>query len=113
MNIIFKSKKLEKILNSDTEIQKHYGKICGKKLKILLYSLKAAPTLQEFYPPLSKPYRCHELLGKRKGEISMDVEHPYRLLFEVNDTPLPTLDAGGLDWSKVTSIRILSITDTH
>lgn len=113
MDITFKSKKLEKQLNSSTEIQKNYGTVRGKKLKMLLYSLRAAKNLYDFHPPYSKPYRCHELVGDRKGEISMDIEHPYRLLFTVNHNPLPTLDAGGLDWSKVTSIQILSITDTH
>ncbi|AKD37500.1 TPA: killer suppression protein [Pasteurella multocida] len=113
MDIIFKSRKLEKELNSEIYILKRYGTVCGKKIKLAMTALRAAPSLQTFFPPYSKPYRCHELLGDRKGQISIDAQHPYRVLFEANHNPLPTLDAGGLDWSKVTSIRILSITDTH
>ncbi len=26
--------------------------------------------------------RCHQLRGNRKGEYSMDLVHPYRMIFE-------------------------------
>lgn len=28
--------------------------------------------------------RCHRLVGNRKGQYAMDLEHPLRLIFEVN-----------------------------
>jgi proteic killer suppression protein len=59
------------------------------------------------------PGRCHELTGNRKGQISIDLEGPYRLLFEVADNPIPQKEDGGLKWSDVHTIRILGIEDTH
>jgi proteic killer suppression protein len=51
--------------------------------------------------------------GKRKGQLSVDLDHPYRLIFVVNHDPVPVLPDGGLDWSKVTAIKILGVEDTH
>jgi hypothetical protein len=36
-----------------------------------------------------------------------------RLLFEPTDQPPPTLEAGGIDWKQVSSVRIREIGDTH
>lgn len=57
--------------------------------------------------------RCHELRGDRKGELAVDLDHPYRLIFEVANDPKPTKDNGGLDWLKTTTIRITGIEDYH
>jgi proteic killer suppression protein len=57
--------------------------------------------------------RCHELTGDRAGQLSIDLDHPYRLIFSPNHDPIPERDAGGLDWSRVNAIRILEIADTH
>lgn len=57
--------------------------------------------------------RCHELTGNRKGQLSVDVEHPYRLLFVPADDPVPHKPDGGLNWSEIREIEILDITDTH
>ncbi len=59
------------------------------------------------------PARCHSLKEKRKGQLSIDLKHPYRLLFIPADDPIPKKEDGGLDWSKVTEIEIIEITDTH
>jgi proteic killer suppression protein len=47
------------------------------------------------------PGRRHELHGDRAGELSLDLDHPYRLLFR----PMADPDrgpGGGLDWAAVT-----------
>ncbi len=57
--------------------------------------------------------RCHELKGNRAGTLSVDLDHPYRLIFEPANDPVPGKSDGGLDWTKVTTIRILTIEDYH
>jgi len=59
------------------------------------------------------PGRCHELLHDRALQLSIDLDHPYRLIFEPADEPIPTKPDGGIDWNKVTALRILGIEDTH
>jgi proteic killer suppression protein len=43
----------------------------------------------------------------------VDLDHPYRLIFEVANDPKPTKPDGGLDWTKASIIRILGIEDYH
>jgi proteic killer suppression protein len=57
--------------------------------------------------------RCHELTGDRDEQLSVDLDHPYRLILEVADDPVPRRPDGGLDWAQVTTVRILEVTDTH
>lgn len=57
--------------------------------------------------------RCHELKGDRKGKWSLDLKHPYRLVFEIANDPIPNLESGGVDPNKVTAVRILEVEDTH
>lgn len=84
--------------------------MAGKLLQRLM-ELSAADTLHDVsYLP---PARCHELAGDRAGQLSVDLEHPYRLLFKVANTPIPRKADGGLDWSVVTEIEIIDIVDTH
>jgi proteic killer suppression protein len=59
------------------------------------------------------PGRCHELHGDSSGILSLDLDHPYRFLFEPANNPIPTKPDGGLEWNKITTIRILGIEDTH
>ncbi len=113
MDIQFASKKLEKELNEQKTMMKAHGAIRSKRLRIVLTGLRAAPSLATFAPPMSPPHRCHELTGNRKGQLSMDLDHPYRLIIKPNHDPLPIRDEGGLDWRLVTAIKILEIEDTH
>lgn len=59
------------------------------------------------------PGRCHELSADHKGQISIDLDGPYRLIFEPAHEPLPVDGNGSLDWVLVTAIRVLCIKDTH
>ena len=68
----------------------------------------------DFWPPKSPPGRCHELTGgKRAGQLSVDLDHPYRLIFLPDHEQVPRLEDGGLDWARVTAIKILGVEDTH
>lgn len=110
MNISFKSKKLQDICNSDKELGKKYGKVCARKIRARLDDLLAAPNLEVFR---NLPGRCHELKGDRKGQLSLDLEHPLRLIFEPDGDNVQMKEDGGLDWSSVKATVILGVEDTH
>jgi plasmid maintenance system killer protein len=109
VNITFRSGKIQKIFNSDKELQKMYGKNCARKIRSRLDDLHAAPTLEALR---NLPGRCHELKGDRQGQLSLDVEQPYRLIFEPAGefAQKPT---GGLDWSTVKAVQIIEVEDYH
>jgi len=72
-----------------------------------MMELKAAISLDDFLR--LPPARCHELTGNRKGQLSVDLEHPYRLVFIPANNPIPKTADGGLDWPEVTEIEIIEI----
>ncbi|MCL5023937.1 MAG: type II toxin-antitoxin system RelE/ParE family toxin [Nitrospirae bacterium] len=111
MIILFKTAKLEKECNSQILMLKRFGAQRAKLLMRRLNELHAAASL-DVLRDLPQT-RCHELKGNRKGQLSVDLEHPYRLIFEPADDPIPKKKDGGLDWSKVTKVRIFGVEDTH
>ncbi|GCE17578.1 hypothetical protein KDK_13780 [Dictyobacter kobayashii] len=55
----------------------------------------------------------HSTITNRKGTLAVDVEHPYRLIFEPANDPTPKKADGDLDWTNVTVIRVLAVEDYH
>lgn len=114
MDISFKNTKVTKTFNEGAQLEKIHGTNRARKIRIRLKELRAAKSLMDFWPPKSPPGRCHELTeGKRAGQLSVDLDHPYRLIFIPYHDPVPRHEDGGLDWSKVTSVMILGVEDTH
>lgn len=114
MEVIFKNKKLEKCFNEGKQLEAIHGSKRAKKIRVRMQEFRAAVTLMDFWPPKSPPGRCHELTGgKRNGQLSVDLDHPYRLIFIPNHNPEPVRPEGGLDWGQVTAIMIVSVEDTH
>lgn len=114
MDISFKNKKVAKSFNEEAQLEKIHGSSRAKKIRRRMKALKAAKSLKDFWPPKSGPERCHELTaGQRSGQLSMDLDHPYRLIFIPDHDPVPMLKDGGLDWSQVTAVIILGVEDTH
>ncbi len=113
MNITFKTKKLQKLFNQNKKLIKKYGERRTKLIQLRLVQIQAAQSLTDLGPPYSGPARCHELKGNRAGTFSVDLEHPYRLLFYPNHDPVPTREEGGINWSQITTIEIIGVEDTH
>ena len=114
MDIYFKNKKIAKSFNENKRLERDYGSVQAKLIGIRMMELRAAENLKVFWPPKSPPARCHELTkGQRKGQLSVDLQYPYRLIFVPDHDPVPRLKDGGLDWSCVTAIKILDVENTH
>jgi proteic killer suppression protein len=107
MEIVFKTAKLQKLCNSNKELQRKYGPQKARKILQRLDGLKAAETLADLshLPPL----RCHELKGDRDGQLAIDTIHPFRMIFEPAHHPVPLLPDGGMDKLLVTAVRILEV----
>jgi plasmid maintenance system killer protein len=111
VQVFFRSKKLQKICSSAREIQKVFGAARSRKLQQRLLELSAAENLSQI--SRLPPSRCHEMTGDRQGQLSVDLDHPYRLFFIPANDPVPRREDGGLDWPAVTEIEILEIEDPH
>jgi plasmid maintenance system killer protein len=113
VKISFDTKKQEKVFREGRSLQAIHGDRRARLIMRRMEVLRAADCLKDFWPPNSGPERCHELVGDRAGQLSMDLDHPYRLIFTPDHDPHPTRPEGGLDWQQVTAIIIFGVEDTH
>ena len=111
MQVVFASSRLQKVCTDPLVRQRRLGAERGLKVQHRLTQLHAAPTLADL--ATLPQARFHELTGNRKGQCSVDLDGPYRLIFEVLDEPIPRQSDGGIDLSQVRGVRLLEITDPH
>lgn len=111
MELQFSSRKLQRQVESFRELVRAHGERRAQLIRRRLDELDAASTLAEIRS-LPGPRR-HELKGDLEGILSVDLDHPYRLLFRPLQEPPPCRPDGGLDWGQVKALLILRIEDTH
>lgn len=111
MQIDYASSKLDKSCADDRSRTRVFGVNRAKALGRRLSALLAATNLEQLR---NTPGHWHELKGDRQGQLAADLDGPYRLILEpVIDGASRTAHAHGLDWSLVTHVRILDITNYH
>ena len=110
MELSYKNRKLEKSFTTDTGLYRTYGKL-AKKIKQRRIQLKSANNLLVIskLPVL----RLHQYKGDRKGIWSIDIQENWRILFQINQKPIPTFEDGGIDLKAITIISIESVEDPH
>ncbi len=110
MDILFKERKFEKQCNRRDMLVRAHGERRAQLIRARLDALRASVNLEDMRHVAG---RLHELKGNRKGQLSLDLDHPYRLILIPNHDPMPSSGSGGVDWSRVTAVKILGIEDTH
>lgn len=110
MKIVYKNNKLENSLTNDKEMLKCYG-ILAKKIKLRIVQLKEADNLSVIskLPAL----RLHPYKGNRIGEWSIDIIENWRIIFEIDQDTILTLDDGGINLLLIIAIKIVSVEDPH
>ena len=110
MNILFRDKYFEKECNENRLLIKRHGKSQARKIRQRLDDISASETLEV----LGKIYtHCHELSGDRGGQISLNLNGQWRLIFVPADNPPASKPDGGIDWKNVRTIKIIGSEDTH
>lgn len=104
MNIIYSSRKLEKILTNPRLIKKHYN-ILSQSLMVRLSELRAANSLAEI--SCNPPPRRHKLRGELNGCWGVDVSRNYRIII------MPQAEHNEYDPKTITDILIKDIADYH
>jgi len=110
MEISFKNKKLMKYANDSTARNKALGAIGGKLFYQRISDLKTARNLEDIR---NLPGGYHELLENRKGQWACNLVHPYRLIFEPHENPIPTDKDGRYIWIEIKGVEIVEIVDYH
>lgn len=109
MEVYFATKRLAGTLSNDRQRVRSHGVDVAKKLAVRINALKAAASLESMRNVAG---RCHELREDRAGQLALDLTGNLRLIFRPTADP-PSLPDGGLDWSVVTAVTILEVTDYH
>jgi len=110
MKLSYKTNKLEKSFTTDKGLAKTYGSL-AKKIKQRRIQLESAENLWAIsqLPVL----RLHQYHGDRKGIWSVDIQENWRILFQINQDPIPTQEDGGVDLKAITIISIEAVEDPH
>jgi plasmid maintenance system killer protein len=111
VDILFQTSKLVKEFNTEQLLVRRHGPRRAQLIQRRLIQLRAANVLEDLRK--LPQVRCHELTGNRAGQLSLDLDHPYRLICEPANDPIPQKPDGGLDWTRVTTVVVLGVEDTH
>ena len=111
MTITFETKQLRKLCNSLKNAQKKWGERRGRLVLRRLDEIRDSDNLQVLC--CLPQARCHLLKGNLKGIWSVDLEHPFRLLFKPTAAPIPIRSDGLPDLSKVDAVVVLGVENTH
>ncbi len=111
MEIIFRTKKLEKVCNSEKELLKSFGLQNAKVIMGRMKFLHSVPNLAKI--PTAAPFKLHQLKGKLKGHFAVYLQNGVRLVFIPSQNPVPHKKDGGIDKEQVTEIKIIDILDYH
>ena len=80
MEITFKNKKIKKVCEDASFAERKYGKRTAELLHQRIDEIKASDSVEIMVK--FRIGRCHPLTNNRKGQYAVDLEHPYRLIFE-------------------------------
>jgi len=109
VRISFRDERLQRECNKLGLLQKRHGPVRAKRLLQRLEDLASAEALEDMR---HAPGRCHELHGDDAGHLSLDLDHPYRLVF-CPSTDQARKPDGGVDWGQVKAVDIIGVKDTH
>ncbi len=110
MIINFANKKLEKLANNFAFAQKKLGNDRAVKYHQRLGDMR---DIESFNDLKFLPGNFHSLSGDRKGQWACSLDHPYRLIFEPADKPIPTNEHGTVILTELKVVAILEIVDYH
>lgn len=107
-NIQFPDQKFAKEVNDTRLLQRRYSAQRAKLIRRRVDELRAAQTLNDMRSLPTARY--HELRGNRAGQLAINLDQPYRLIF-TPAPPIPTKPDGGMDWTHVTAVIVLEVED--
>lgn len=94
LEIGFQSAKLKKECDNFKLLRKARGEHRAKLIRRRLDAIIAPAVLEDLR---NAPGRLNELKGDRQGQLSLDLDGPYRLILILAHNPVPMRTGGGAD----------------
>jgi proteic killer suppression protein len=110
MIITFADRKLRKYANDNKLAIKKMGAKRAKIYQIRLDDIAATESFADFEHLTG---RFHQLSGNRKDKWACDLDHPYRLVFESAEVPIPKDENGKQILVEIKSVEIIEIINYH
>lgn len=110
MDVVFEDEGFGRLCNDVRKLRRKHGQRRADRLLMRLQAMLDARSLEDLR---HAPGKFHELTADRAGQLSCNLDQPYRLIFRPAEDPPPTREGGGLDWSGVEAVVIIEIVDTH
>lgn len=104
MELAFATKSLRALCESGSRAKRELGITVAEQLKARLADLRAARHVTDVVAG-----RPHEIDGTSHREVAVDLGEDSHVVFCANHNMTPSLESGGVDWSKVSRIKILRI----
>ena len=108
MDVRFRNRKLRELCEIRMRAERRLGPDSARKLRARVSDPEAAACVAELHAG-----RPHALTGTRRDQLALDLGGGLRMVLSPDQEPCPRHADGGIDWSRVTVIRIESIEDYH
>jgi hypothetical protein len=105
IQLAFESKTLRSICENEDYAQREFGVRVAEKLKHRLADLTSCTSIRDLVVG-RRPRTADSEHGR---QMIVDLAEGYEMLLEVNHPKPPVNETGGIDWSRVTRIKILDI----
>jgi len=106
MDILFSSKKLERLCLDDALATRTLGRLCARKLRSRLDDLRAAVNLAY---AARLPGRFHPFQADSDCTFALYLHADHRLVICPAQRPMPKLSDGTLNFAQVTIITVTDI----
>lgn len=106
MEIHFARQRMRRVFESRRDLERTYGQL-APRIEQRVTEMIAVSNLRDLQ--LLPGTGCHKLTGDRKGQWAVSLSGNQRMIFEPIDPPA----GDDPDWSEVTAVRIIEITDYH
>ena len=108
MELAFSSKTLRDICENIEKAEEEFGEQIAEILKRRLADLRAAPCANDVV--VGQP---RVINGNPHSKICITLHDNCSIIISANHNDMPILEAGNVDWTKVTRIKINSIGREH
>ena len=106
MGIAFATKRLRQLCETEVTARDALGEKVARKLRARLADLSAAQSVKDLVAGSPR-----EVCRDGTPAIAIKLSCGARLLFTANHSNLPMASRGGVDWSKVTRVKVICIED--
>ena len=110
MEVTYKNKQLQKCAEDETYSVRKLGPVRSEKYLQRIGDLMDATTLEDVR---NLPGNYHELSANRKGQRTVSLDGPYRLIFVPHEDPIPVDENGKYVWIEIKGVEIEEIENYH